>query len=212
MSTEYVFTPVYARVFSRYIHYHYDKIIDSFEQAPQTIMIDRLLFRFKDIDCRIVYDYADYGFPTQVISTHLKFIIVASSEYLLGTIVLWKRDENISLEQIESNIQSYIGTTVKICICGEQVTSPKMDRCEECFVFGIEREEPCCICLENDYRWIKLLCNCKNGRIIHRHCYFQLSVNPDSSIRKRRCPCCRKYVSHWIPSDLLEDPDFYQTK
>lgn len=208
--TEYVFTPLHALVFSRYVEYHYDDIVCHALDTP-TQFFESFLFRYKEFKCIVIYEYSEHELPTTILSVRLKFIVseFESKEYFLTTFLIWRKDSNMDLKYALNEIRNCINQRVKICLCDERILNIKIDRCEECFVFGVIKDDVCGICLENDYRWVKLLCDCKDGRIIHRHCFFKLGVHIDSEPPlRRKCPYCRKIINHWNVEEVIEDPDF----
>ena len=76
----------------------------------------------------------------------------------------------------------------KFCRCGEVATMN--DACDRCYIHGYFRSEEeggaCCVCHENDGRWVKLHC----GHILHKHCFIKIKTEaPSASMRK--CPLCR---------------------
>lgn len=83
-------------------------------------------------------------------------------------------------------------STFNLCSCGENLV--KRDNwCSTCYIFRYERTEEeggaCCVCLENEGRWVKLSCK----HIIHKNCYRHLV--------KDECPLCRN-----PNEELIEDP------
>lgn len=73
-----------------------------------------------------------------------------------------------------------------ICLCGSVATIH--GKCKTCYMHGYERTEEqggnCCVCHENDGRWIRYLC----GHEIHLHCHQHLE--------KKKCPLCRVVVEN----------------
>jgi hypothetical protein len=71
------------------------------------------------------------------------------------------------------------------CRCGTLATMN--GTCDSCYIHGYVRSEEkggdCCVCHENDGRWVKLQC----GHILHRHCFIKIGVEGT----KRKCPLCR---------------------
>ena len=74
-----------------------------------------------------------------------------------------------------------IQTVYELCRCGELVR--KDGWCSTCYIYRCERTEEeggvCCVCLENEGRWIKLGCN----HALHKSCY--------ENLMKPACPLCR---------------------
>jgi hypothetical protein len=70
----------------------------------------------------------------------------------------------------------------KNCVCGKEVARGGL--CKDCFIHAYERTEEeggdCCVCHENNGRWVKLEC----GHILHKHCW--------SKIVGSKCPLCRR--------------------
>ena len=69
----------------------------------------------------------------------------------------------------------------KLCQCNSIATI--RDKCKICYIHRYERTEEqggnCCVCHENDGRWIRYQC----GHEIHLHCHRQ--------IVEKKCPLCR---------------------
>jgi len=69
----------------------------------------------------------------------------------------------------------------KLCVCGDKVA--RGDQCRDCFIHAYERTEEeggdCCVCHENNARWLKLEC----GHVLHTHCWEKIVGN--------KCPLCR---------------------
>lgn len=86
-----------------------------------------------------------------------------------------------------------IPDTYQICNCGNELV--KRDGwCTMCYIYRYERTEEeggnCCVCLENEGRWIKLKCN----HILHKSCFLNLT--------KLTCPLCREpQCGHGIVDD-----------
>jgi len=81
--------------------------------------------------------------------------------------------------------------TYKLCYCGQHLEA-KEGWCHMCYIHRYEREEACCICMENEGRWVKLGC----GHAIHRHCWGNLCTSSS-------CPLCRQPI---VVSDITFDP------
>jgi hypothetical protein len=74
------------------------------------------------------------------------------------------------------------------CRCGQLATMN--EACESCYIHSYVRSEEeggdCCICHENDGRWVKLQC----GHILHRHCFLKIGRGD-----LQKCPLCRQQSS-----------------
>ena len=86
------------------------------------------------------------------------------------------------------------------CHCGRRATMN--GACDECYIHSYVRSEEeggdCCVCHENDGRWVKLDC----GHILHNHCFFEIKVEAE---QKRKCPLCR-HQSRWpLRYDCYDD-------
>lgn len=209
MTSTYTFTTTHATVFSRYVQYNYDKIINLIPLDKYAFKPNGFLFSFNNVNCHLIYNYADDCIADEnelhspLVSVQLRLVAIDTTdyfEYLFKNILIWEAGQSVQLSKILEIIQSCAGLVLNICACGDPITNPKMDKCEECFLFTTQQPEPCCVCFENDYRWVKLNCKCKNGRVIHRHCFFRLV--------QRQCPFCRTPVNHWNAKEWIEDPDF----
>ena len=204
---EYVFTDKHATVFSRYVEYHYDQVLEEVDKHIHYAKY--FVFMFKDAKCTIMYDNTFDSSEITIVKLKVDFISASQTIYVFREVVLWKKDEEICLNNILEIIRGWTGEKVRICLCDDPISNPKMDRCEECYVFHVVQDENCCICMENGFRWVKLLCNCKDGRMIHRHCFMRLEAHFQmDSIWKKKCPCCRKFISMWRGNDIVVDPNF----
>jgi hypothetical protein len=71
------------------------------------------------------------------------------------------------------------------CRCGCLATMNGV--CDICYIHRYVRSEEeggdCCVCHENDGRWIKQQC----GHILHKHCFIKIKAEGS----KRKCPLCR---------------------
>ena len=80
-----------------------------------------------------------------------------------------------------------------LCQCRSVATIH--DKCKTCYLHGYQRTEEqggnCCVCHENDGRWIRYQC----GHEIHLHCHRR--------IEQKKCPLCRAIVE---TSTTLIDP------
>jgi len=82
--------------------------------------------------------------------------------------------------------------TYKLCYCGQHLEA-KEGWCHMCYIHRYERpDEACCICMENEGRWVKLGC----GHAIHRHCWGNLCTSSS-------CPLCRTPI---VMSEVVFDP------
>jgi hypothetical protein len=74
----------------------------------------------------------------------------------------------------------------KICLCGGE-KAIRGDFCRTCYLHSYKRTEEeggdCCVCHENNGRWVKLEC----GHILHSYCW--------GKVVGKNCPLCRK-ASH----------------
>lgn len=79
----------------------------------------------------------------------------------------------------------------KFILCKCQSNLPKKDDwCEDCFPYVVTQENNCCICLENEGVWIKLLeCN----HILHSYCWYKTVKQNEA-----KCPLCRTINSDWV--------------
>lgn len=213
--TEYIFTEKYALVFGRYMEYNYKKMIQEFkgwkpENKEEEDKQPDYGFRFQNVKCIVIPRYS--GSWEELESVHIDFWFSTRDDYFLKSILIWKKGMNINFKKIITSIYGCVGKKIQVCICDKTIMNVSFKKCEDCFIFNINREDVCCICLENGYRWIKLVCDCKEGRIIHRHCFQQLPANFDeNNVWRKKCPCCRKSLSPWYNNnskDIIEDPDF----
>lgn len=205
MAIEIVFTEKHATVFTRYIHYNYEKIVDSCKSVEDecfTIKLGKLI-------CEIEPQYDDDDDET-LIGIIAEIRAVEAREFGF-CIAIWKKfcceTCNITPEMIEKKFNKRIGTLLKYCRCGSSIRNNNFDSCESCYIYGIVREENCCVCLENDFSWVRLNCNCKGGRIIHLHCFHKLVREFDQGW-KIKCPCCRKKISICGEMEIEKHPDF----
>ena len=79
-----------------------------------------------------------------------------------------------------------------LCHCGDFLEA-KDGWCSMCYIHRYERpDEACCICMENEGRWVKLGC----GHAIHRHCWGNMATSSS-------CPLCRQPI---VMSEITFDP------
>ena len=100
----------------------------------------------------------------------------------------------ITFENVSTWIQA-LPTAWELCRCQTVLRdspSPKHGTCKQCYIRGYIRSEEeggnCCICQENDDRWVKFKC----GHAIHWHCYLLMT---DHGMKNMRCPLCREAIS-----------------
>lgn len=76
--------------------------------------------------------------------------------------------------------------------CGDLATMN--GACERCYIHSYVRSEEeggdCCVCRENDGRWVKIRC----GHILHYHCFMKIPPLQDGT-GNRKCPMCRELCS-----------------
>jgi len=89
------------------------------------------------------------------------------------------------LDWVEKNKNAW-----KLCMCGEVATMNTA--CDKCYIHGYVRTEEeggdCCVCHENDGRWLKQVC----GHTLHYHCYLKIPMEKDRGNNVgRKCPLCR---------------------
>lgn len=79
-----------------------------------------------------------------------------------------------------------------ICRCGQRATMN--EACDSCYIHGYVRSEEeggdCCVCHENDGRWIKQQC----GHVLHIHCFLKIKMEG----MQRKCPLCRASSEYTI--------------
>lgn len=112
---------------------------------------------------------------------HLRRSIPTSGGTLLTK---WWNVDTINQELIFEWITSWKEELV-LCMCGDVATvGGRM--CKVCYVHGYHRTEEeggiCCVCHENDGRWIRFAC----GHEVHRHCFRDM----------KKCPLCRATVDY----------------
>lgn len=87
----------------------------------------------------------------------------------------------------------------KFCYCGKKATMNEV--CDACYIHSYYRTEEeggdCCICHENNGRWIKQEC----GHILHTYCWWKIKTESNYG---RKCPLCR-YVSKYDSKLQIED-------
>lgn len=86
------------------------------------------------------------------------------------------------------------------CRCGHLATMN--GACDKCYIHSYVRTEEeggdCCVCAENDGRWVKLEC----GHILHNHCFFKIIQEADE---RRKCPLCRQLSKFPTSYDCYND-------
>lgn len=74
--------------------------------------------------------------------------------------------------------------------------------CDKCYIHGYVRSEEeggdCCICHENDGRWVKLAC----GHILHDRCFYKIIYEANEG---RKCPLCRQLSKFPMIYDCYDD-------
>lgn len=101
----------------------------------------------------------------------------------------YKRTELSAYEFMQQDAKSKlfdwinsIADSYQVCNCGCELVK-RDGLCTMCYILSYERSEEeggaCCVCLENNGRWVKLNCN----HIMHKTCYRNLV--------KSECPLCR---------------------
>lgn len=97
------------------------------------------------------------------------------------------RIEDTTMSMVPKILQwiDELPSTYELCRC-KGTLALRDGWCHACYLYRYTRTEEeggdCCVCLENEGRWIKLSCN----HIIHGSCY--------TSINDRKCPLCRQLV------------------
>jgi hypothetical protein len=87
------------------------------------------------------------------------------------------------IEKLCSNLFSTLKRSYEFCKCGEECFSSRK-QCKDCYINNYTHDDKCGICLENNYRWLKLKC----GHIFHTHCLKKLEIY---SPTVKKCPLCR---------------------
>ena len=115
---------------------------------------------------------------------------------------LWHRDDvvkNASSTQItwikllqgdntEEKLGRLLGKSLVSCACGTWAI--RDGKCEDCYMFHLEKEDNCSICLENGGWWQKLEC----GHSFHRHCILRTALEAPVQVQGKlavKCPLCR---------------------
>lgn len=83
----------------------------------------------------------------------------------------------------------------KLCRCGQPLRpfpSPNENLCSACYIHSYVRTEEqggdCCVCHENDLRWVRFQC----AHEIHLHCYNHMT---DDGRKNMKCPLCRESIA-----------------
>lgn len=137
----------------------------------------------------------------------LEFII--SISYYNGVKDGWKylEDKSISAEHVTKdklfawlNWVEETKNAWKFCPCGAKATMNEV--CDTCYIHSYYRTEEeggdCCICHENNGRWIKQEC----GHILHTHCWRKIKTESNYG---RKCPLCRQVSKY----NVLDTQDCY---
>lgn len=102
---------------------------------------------------------------------------------------------SMTLETFSTWIQE-LPTDWSLCLCKtvlRDYPSPKEGVCGQCYIHSYTRTEEeggvCCICHENEGRWVKLSC----VHAIHYHCHLNMN-DSHRSARGLKCPLCREDV------------------
>ena len=101
---------------------------------------------------------------------------------------------NFKRENVSAVIMERLCDAYRLCHCGHDLESED-GWCSMCYIHRHERSDEeggvCCICHENEGRWVKLGC----GHVMHRHCQQKLV--------KACCPMCREKI---LVRDIVSDP------
>ena len=98
---------------------------------------------------------------------------------------------NIRLQEddlLELRLAILLGKSIVSCACGTLAVDD--GKCEDCYMFHLEKEDNCCVCLENGGKWYKLEC----GHSIHQHCILKTVLETPVQVQGKlavKCPLCR---------------------
>ena len=123
------------------------------------------------------------------------------SDYMFG---LHRSDLNDPNGNMLPKILEWIDklpSTFEVCRCAKMVAR-KDGWCNDCYIYRYTRSEEeggdCCVCMENEGKWIKLSCN----HVIHEQCYNKIryigttSSDPPTPLL---CPLCRQPIITTTP-------------
>ena len=122
--------------------------------------------------------------------------------HTLQFIITYKRTciahRNYGLEVPLKTLDAWITSLEKewkLCRCGQPLRpfpSPNENLCSACYIHSYVRTEEqggdCCVCHENDLRWVRFQC----AHEIHLHCYNHMTDNGRESMK---CPLCRESIA-----------------
>lgn len=105
---------------------------------------------------------------------------------------------NYGLEVPQKTLAAWIRSLEnewKLCRCGQPLRmfpSPNEALCSPCYIHSYTRTEEqggdCCVCHENEGRWIRFKC----AHEIHLHCYRRMT---DNARENMKCPLCREPIT-----------------
>jgi len=122
--------------------------------------------------------------------------------HTLQFIITYKRTciahRNYGLEVPLKTLDAWITSLEKewkLCRCGQPLRpfpSPNENLCSACYIHSYVRTEEqggdCCVCHENDLRWVRFQC----AHEIHLHCYNHMT---DDGRKNMKCPLCRESIA-----------------
>jgi hypothetical protein len=131
--------------------------------------------------------------------------------HTLQFIITYKRTciahRNYGLEVPLKTLDAWITSLEKewkLCRCGQPLRpfpSPNENLCSACYIHSYVRTEEqggdCCVCHENDLRWVRFQC----AHEIHLHCYNHMT---DDGRKNMKCPLCRESIAS--ESKHVRDP------
>lgn len=146
-----------------------------------------ITFGFLDIEVGLGYDDTDRtDDDIEADSVYIQFnigqeVVLECDLYDFQTKV-WNDEEFYKLfEQLKKKVFK----KCKLPFCKQFTFSPKEDYCKLDYIYNYEREDICCICLENNGSWTKLSC----GHFIHTSCFQHLQES-----NQELCPLCKEPI------------------
>jgi hypothetical protein len=174
--------------------------IDNFEETVEKFKkLNRqefhLLFNDEDFGSMFFYSYSDTKlniemrldfWGTNGIDKNNAHVVIFIK---YGRCLLFNFDyhDDDYKENIDKLVKKFV-----FCRCGGNLPK-KDDWCEECFPYVVSQENNCCVCLENEGVWTKLLdCN----HILHSYCWEKTKKSQASY--EPKCPLCRTINTNWV--------------
>lgn len=186
----------------RGFHVYFPKSVTTFNgtnvhESDDYFEMDYIIYTRDNIKLKInIFYFCDVDDDDEDHKCNNKYRV--SLEFIMDnisnvTLYATEIDSDVAEKMVEDKrVKEYFTETLKelinkefiMCKCGNLSKEEYDNKCGVCYIESYKRGEDCCVCLEDDYRWIKLLpCN----HILHLHCWRK--------IRGNKCPLCRSKMT-----------------